>query len=199
MLLNWILELFCMDVFECMKGRRSIRAFTSAPVKPEHITQILDAGSHAPSAGNIQDWRFVVVKDRGKRIQLAEASMSQMWIADAPVMIVVCTNMDKISERYGDRGRNLYSIQDTAAAIQNMLLAAHALGLASCWIGSFSEDTVTHILRIPEDVRPVAILPIGYPSEKRPMPKRFDLYQLAYSEEYGKVWSKQKERLHSGV
>jgi nitroreductase len=171
----------------------------SAPVKPEHITQILDAGTHAPSAGNIQDWRFVVIKDRGKRIQLAEASMSQMWIADAPVLIVVCTNMDKISERYGDRGRDLYSIQDTAAAVQNMLLAAHALGLASCWIGSFSEDAVTHILKIPEDVRPVAILPIGYPSEKRPMPKRFDLYQLAYSEEYGKVWSKQKERLHSGA
>ncbi len=188
-----------MELFDCIRGRRSIRAFTSAPVEPEHVTQILEAGTHAPSAGDIQDWRFVVVRDRGKRIQLAEAALSQMWMVEAPVLIVVCTNLDKISERYGDRGKDLYSIQDTAACVQNMLLAAHALGLASCWVGSFSEDTVTHILKIPDGVKPLAILPIGYPAEKRPMPKRFDLYRLAYSEEYGKVWSKHKERLHSGA
>ena len=155
-----------MDLFEAIKTRRSIRAFTREEISDREIEKILDAARWAPSAGNIQPWIFVVVKDPGTKRRLSEAALSQFFIEEAPVVIVVCADQERSRRGYGSRGADLYCIQDTAAATQNILLAAHALGLGACWVGAFNEEEVRLILKIPRGIRPVAIVPIGHSAEK---------------------------------
>ena len=162
-----------MDLFEAIYGRRSIRSFKETPIPEEALTKILDAARWAPSAGNVQPWEFIVVWDDETREKLASAALGQSFIAEAPVDIVVCVDLARARMAYGVRGETLYCIQDTAAAIENMLLAAYALGLGTCWVGAFSEEAVSRILNIPSGYRPVAIIPVGYPDEKpRPRPRR---------------------------
>ena len=155
-----------MDVFEAIKTRRSIRAFTQEEISEEEVERILDAARQAPSAGNIQPWIFVVVRRSDMKRRLSKAALNQFFIEEAPVVIVVCADQERSGRGYGSRGVNLYCIQDTAAATQNILLAAHALGLGACWVGAFDEEEVRLILRAPRKVRPVAIIPIGHPAEK---------------------------------
>ncbi|MCW1296740.1 MAG: nitroreductase family protein [Candidatus Parvarchaeota archaeon] len=183
-----------METLEAIKTRRSIRKFLAKPVEEEKLIQILDAARWAPSAGNTQDWMFIVVKDKGKKIQLAEIALGQFWMVNADLFIVVCTNLNKIKFAYGKRGEELYSIQDATAAIQNILLAAHDLGLGACWVGAFDEAGAARILKIPEEFRPLAIIPIGYPAEDPPPPMRIDLDKLVYFDEYGQSWIKRTER-----
>ena len=174
-----------MNVFEAIATRRSIRKFTVQEVPMEILGVILDAGRYAPSSGNLQNWRFLIVKNRENRAKIAEASMQQMWIAEAPVIIVVCTEIEKIRQYYGIRGERLYAIQNCAAAIENMLLVTHALGLASSWIGAFDETMLRRVTNIPEDIRPQAILPIGYPDEIVPAPMHYTLENVCFFESYG--------------
>ncbi|KYH39893.1 MAG: hypothetical protein AYL33_007060 [Candidatus Bathyarchaeota archaeon B63] len=155
-----------MDVFEAIKTRRSIRSFTQEAVSDEEIEMILDAARSAPSAGNIQPWIFIVVKNPEMKRRISRAALNQFFIEEAPVVIVVCADQERSRMGYGSRGANLYCIQDTAAATQNILLAAHALGLGACWVGAFYEDEVRQALRVPRGVRPVAIVPIGHPAER---------------------------------
>ena len=154
-----------MDVLEAIKGRRSIRAFKSNDVSPEIVEKLLEAASWAPSAGNIQPWEFIVVRKPETKKALAEAALDQTFIEEAPVVIVVCANKNSSSQGYGIRGRTLYCLQDTAASIQNILLTAYSLGLGTCWVGAFKEDEAREILKVPQGVRPVAMIPVGYPAE----------------------------------
>jgi nitroreductase len=179
-----------MDVFDAIKSRRSIRAFQEKEIPEEFIEKILDSARWAPSAGNIQPWEFIIVKDKELKMRLAEAAYGQYFIAEAPVVIVVCTNIRKSSSRYGIRGETLYSIQDAAAATQNILLSIHALGLGACWIGAFSEEKVSLIFNIPKYVRPVAILPIGYPKEKPTPPYKRRMDEITFFEKYGSKYIK---------
>lgn len=161
-----------MDVFEAIKGRRSVRAFKSDPVDEKDLEKILDAGRLSPSAGNCQPWEFVVVRDNALKQKLVRAAGGQSFVAEAPVVVVVCANIPRTASRYGKRGAELYSIQDTAAAVQNIHLAAHALGYGTCWIGAFDEGAAAKAIKAPSDVRPLAIIPIGRPAEKpRPTPR----------------------------
>jgi nitroreductase len=154
-----------MELLEAIKGRRSIRAFKQKDVPEEAVKKLIDAARHAPSAGNIQPWEFVVVKNLEVKRKLARAALNQASVEEAPVIIVVCTNERRSSMGYGSRGRTLYFIQDTAAATQNILLTAYSLGLGTCWIGAFNEDEAKRALNAPEGIRPVAIVPVGYPDE----------------------------------
>ena len=160
-----------MDVLEAIRGRRSIRAFKSNDVPPEIVEELIDAARWAPSAGNIQPWEFIVVRRSEIKGRLAEAALNETLIEKAPVVIVVCADENRSFEGYRVRGKTLYCIQDTAASIQNILLAAYSLGLGTCWIGAFREEEVKEILKIPLGVRPVAIIPVGYPTES-PLPRR---------------------------
>ncbi len=162
-----------MDVFEAIYGRRSIRRFRSEPVPDSLIKKILDAARWAPSEGNVQPWRFVVVTDEGLRRELARAALMQSWVAEAPVDIVVFVDLEEEYMAYGERGVSLYCLQSSGAAIQNMLLAAHALGLGAVWVGAFDEEAVARILKAPKSLRPVAIVAIGWPAESpRPRPRK---------------------------
>lgn len=155
-----------MDVFEAMAKRRSIRQFhPDRPVDEATVRRILDAAVAAPSAGNGQNWRFVVVRDPAIKKRLAFEAGHQRFIDECPVVIVVCADLDGAEQGYGERGRLTYALQDTAAAIENMLLAITSLGLGSCWVGAFNESVAAEILGLPQGLRPVAMLPIGHPAE----------------------------------
>jgi nitroreductase len=159
-----------MDVLEAIKERRSIRAFKDEDVPAEVVEKLIDAARWAPSAGNIQPWEFIIIRKPEIKKRLAEAALDQSFIEEASVVIVVCANENRSSEGYGVRGKTLYCIQDTAAAIQNVLLAAYSFGLGTCWIGAFKEEEAREILKIPYGTRPVAIIPVGYSTET-PLPR----------------------------
>jgi len=175
-----------LDVFEAIKGRRSVRAFTDEPISDEEVMKLIDAARWAPSAGNIQPWEFVVVRDARIKRELSTAALDQTFIEEAPVVIVVCANEMRSSRGYGSRGVNLYCLQDTAAATQNMLLAAHAIGLTTCWIGAFHEEEARKALNIPNGVRPVAIIPVGHSAEKHEAPDRRPLNEMVHHGTYGR-------------
>ncbi|MHA1238342.1 MAG: nitroreductase family protein [Candidatus Odinarchaeia archaeon] len=174
-----------MDFFEVVKKRQSVRKYADKKVDKATLKQILEAAIMAPSAGNTQPWRFIVIENKEVKKRLVEAALGQRFIEEAPFVIVVCADEDASEARYGERGRTLYCIQDTAAATENMLLAATALGLGSCWVGAFKEELVRYVLELPENLRPVAIVPIGYPSELGYRTGRKALKSLVYSNQYG--------------
>jgi nitroreductase len=168
-----------MDVFEAIYGRCSVRDFKSRQNIPSEIVEkLLKAACESPSAGNIQPWRFWVVRDEMLKSQLAQAAHGQSFIAEASVVIVVCADLDASAQRYGVRGRGLYAIQDTAAATQSLLLAAYAEGLGACWVGAFEESMVGQILKLSDAVRPVVIVPVGYPASSSCKPARKDYREV---------------------
>jgi len=162
-----------LDVLEAIKKRRSVRAYTNEEISEEYIERLIEAASYAPSAGNIQPWEFIITTNPETKRKLSDAALRQTFIEKAPIVIVVCADVARSSWVYGSRGANLYCLQDTAAATQNILLAAQALGLATCWVGAFHEDEVAKVINTPRNVRPVAIVPVGRPAKKpRARPKR---------------------------
>jgi len=173
-----------LDLFEAIKGRRSVRAFTREDVSEGDVERLIDAGRCAPSAGNIQPWEFIVVRKPATKRGLAIAALSQTFIERAPVVIVVCANQLRSARGYGERGVHLYCLQDTAAATQNLLLAACALGLAACWVGAFKEEEARRTLNLPEGVRPVAIVPVGHPAEEPMTRSRRELNEIVHHETY---------------
>ncbi|UCE95912.1 MAG: nitroreductase family protein [Candidatus Bathyarchaeota archaeon] len=173
-----------MDVLEAIESRRSIRAFKRNDISEKDVRKLINAARQAPSAGNIQPWEFVIVKDPERKQQLSVAALNQTFISQAPVVIVVCANETRSKLGYGNRGVNLYCIQDTAAAIENLLLAAHALGLGACWVGAFREEIARDVLNTPVHVRPIAIIPIGYPSKKPTIRARRPLEDIIHQETF---------------
>lgn len=158
-------------LFEVIKKRRSERHFKPDPVPDDTVRHIMECGLKAPSAGNMQPWQFIIVKRPELKADLSKAALGQKFVEDAPVVIVVLADPGRSAGRYGNRGSDLYCIQDTAAAVQNMLLAVVGFGLGACWVGAFDEDAAGRVLELPGHLRPVAMIPIGYPKE-RPTPRR---------------------------
>jgi len=175
-----------MNVFDAITARRSVRRFEKKPVDDNLIGVMLYMATQAPSAGNTQDWNFVVVKDEEQKNKLAKAALRQGLLSEAPVVIVVCSDLEKISIKFGKRGETLYSAQNTAAAIQNMLLSATALGLGTCWVGSFDEEEVKAILELPDNIRPVAMIPVGYAAETPGKHERIPFENVTSAEKYGR-------------
>ncbi len=164
-----------MDIFEAIESRRSVRQFKSdREVTDEELNKILHSAVMAPSAGNAQCWRFVVVRNADLKNRLATEAGHQHFINQAPLVIVVCADLARANENYGARGRDTYALQETAAATENILLAAMAMGLGACWVGSFDEKVASEILDLKESIRPLAIIPIGAAAEptKRVPPRR---------------------------
>ncbi len=175
-----------MELKECLRliyERVSIRKYKSDPVPDELILELLKAGNAAPSAGNLQARDFVVVKNPETKKKIAKAALEQMFIASAPVVIVVCANYPRSMRIYGERGK-LYAEQDATAAVENILLAAHALGLGAVWVGAFYENAVSKILDLPEFVRPIAIIPVGWPDEKPAKRSRYPVEELTHWERW---------------
>ncbi|MBM3474624.1 MAG: nitroreductase [Armatimonadetes bacterium] len=158
-----------MDVYEAIRTRQSIRRYRPDPVPDEVLNRVLDAMRLAPSAGNKQPWRFIVVRDAATRAQLAEASNRQQWIAHAPVVIAAC-GWEK--RAYSEMGGYWNALPvDVAIAFDHLTLAAAVEGLGTCWIGSFDEAGVRRVLGIPEELTVIALTPLGY-HDVPPTPKK---------------------------
>jgi len=156
------------DVFDCMRESHSVRVFCQEPIPEATLTRILEAACWAPSAGNLQPWYFYVVTNNDVKQEIAKACFDQQQVADAPAIIVIMADPARSNERYGERGAQLYCLQDTAAAAQNMLLAAEGLGLGACWVGAFNESKVQQLVEAPPRLRAVAIICLGYSNEQVP-------------------------------
>jgi len=166
-----------MDALEAIKGRRSIRKYKKEPISEEQLVQILEAGRWAPSRGNSQPWKFIVLKNVQGRRDLAEAVPTGKFLAEAPLGIAVAVN-PKASK---------HPEQEGAAAIQNMLLAVHALGLGACWIsvyGTDFEQKAKQLLQIPDKEWLLSIVSIGHPSEI-PEKGRKGLDEITFTDKYG--------------
>lgn len=160
-----------MKILDAVKERRSIRNFLKKEISQAIIDNLKEALIWAPSAGNLQARKFYFVFDKRIKEKLASAALNQSFIAKAPLTIVACTD-SQIRLHYKERGVNLYAIQDVAASIMGMMLVAHETGLGSVWIGAFDEIEVSKILNLPGDLRPIAIVPVGYSSSIPSAPAR---------------------------
>lgn len=148
------------ELMDAVRDRRSVRSYIDRPVEEEKLNAVLEAGRLAPSARNLQDWKFIVVRDPATRLKLAHAARDQAFVGLAPVVIAACGTSDLVMTC----GQPAYAI-DAAIAVDHMTLAAQSLGLGTCWIGAFYEDQVREILGVPAGVRVVALLPLGYPAQ----------------------------------
>lgn len=174
-----------MDVREAITTRGSITRYTDEGVDREQLAEILDSARWAPSAGNMQTWEFIVVEDEELKEKLSQFARNQPHLREAPVVIAILSDLEKAERQYGDRGRELYAIQETAAAMQNMLLSAHDQGLGAAWVGSFDEEGVRDLLRVPDRLRPVALLTVGHPREEPEQPTKFPITNITYMNRYG--------------
>ena len=158
-------------MIEIIKKRRSIRKYKTDPIPQEIIDELIEALIGAPSAGNLQARKFYFIFDKALKIEITEAAYNQDFISEAPLVIVGCVDENKI-KRYGERGENLYGICDVSASIQNLMLVATEKGLGTCWVGGFDENKIKEILNLPTHLRPIVIVPVGYPAENTKPPKR---------------------------
>lgn len=198
------------NVFDAIRERRSIRKYAPRPFPRELIKEVLTAAGWAPSAHNAQPYRFIVLENSSIKRELAEA-MAEAWAADmarygvkietetrriraarfatAPVLILACLSMDDM-RKFTDEKRRIIerdtAIQSLGAALQNLLLAAHAKGLGACWFcaPAFCQETVRKVLLIPSDFEPEALIAIGYPAEKPPVPHRKPLSDYCFKDKW---------------
>ena len=173
-----------MELDEVLKRRFSCRSYKDKEISPELIEKILNAAILAPSSGNIQNWRFIIVKDKNKKREISIASLRQLFIAEAPVLIVICNEIEGVIKDYGEIGRS-YSMQNCALAAANMMLKATDLNLDTCYIGAFDEKAVRRILNIPDSIIPEIIIALGYGKEKPEKKDRNPITTLTFFERYG--------------
>lgn len=152
-----------MKVLEVIKKRRSVRKYKEDPIPEKDLMRVLEAARLAPSGKNFQPWKFIIVKDKELKEKLAQASAGQFFMAEAPIIIVGCGFPDNC---YAHMGRYMKSWSvDVTIALEHLILQAQEEGLGTCWIGSFEEEEVKAILNIPENVKVLALTPLGYPDE----------------------------------
>jgi nitroreductase len=159
-----------MDFETVVKRRRMCRGYLDRDVPQEKIDRILDLASRYPSAGHTEPQEFIVVRNRRMKEDLARAALDQMFVAQAPLVIVVVSDVRRSARRYGERGVRFFSIIDGAFVAMLILLAVVDESLGACFVGSFYDEEVQEVLGLPPDVRPIGIIPIGYCAEA---PRRF--------------------------
>lgn len=169
-----------MDVFSAIAGRRSIRSYQNTEVEEEKVNRIIEAGRLAPSASNRQEWKFIIIRNKETRLELAKAAYGQTFIVEAPVIIVACATESKAILPCGQNANTV----DLSIAVSYMILEAFELGLGTCWLGAFQEEEVKAALSIPYHVRVVAMFPVGYPNKNPEMRPRKSMDQIVCFEKY---------------
>ncbi len=153
-----------MSVLRIIKERRSVRRYKPDPIPPEALLRVLEAARFSPSGKNLQPWKFILVRDSQVKRRLAEASVGQSFIAGAPIVVVACGFPDECYSRMGNYMKS-WPV-DVAIALEHLILQAQEEGLGTCWIGAFEEKEVKRILQIPDNVKVLALTPLGFPDEK---------------------------------
>src|ERR687889_332846 len=154
-----------MDFETVVKRRRMCREFLDREVPRQKIDRILDLACRYPSAGHTEPQEFIVVRDQRMKHELARAALDQMFVAQAPLVIVVVSDVRRSARRYGERGVRFFSIIDGAFVAMLILLAVVDEGLGACFVGSFYDEEVQELLSLPQQVRPIGIIPVGYCAE----------------------------------
>ena len=174
-----------MDVFEVINNRRSIRKYKDIPVEWDKVGLVLEAARLAPSWKNMQCWRFLVLNSGEKKRALlngfSDENPGKKALAQAPVVIVVCADPAESGIENGIE----YFVADTAIAFEHICLAAHGLGLGTCWMGWYDESAIKEQLGIPESIRVVGVTPLGYPDQEPKQRPRKDLTEIAYFNDWG--------------
>lgn len=170
-----------MNVYEAIQTRHSIRKYTYEPIPKEKIEKIVSEAQLAPSAGNKQPWRFIIVQDRDKIKKIAEIANKQTWIADAGA-VVIAMAVDKKSPEVYER----WAERDVMTAVEHMVLTAWEMGYGTCWIGAFNQGDIKEFLGIPENMTVINLLPIGKPDQSPTRRPRKPIDEMFYGEEYGK-------------
>lgn len=173
-----------MDLDTCIRKRYMCRAFQKKPVEKDKIDKLLANAYRSPSAGHLQPQEYILITDPEKKRRLAEAALNQDFIVEAPIVIVVCADTRRNVWRYRDRGRNFYSIIDGAFASMIILLTAIDEGLGACFVGAFNDKEVSDVLELPTEVRPIGIIPLGYPREPSQRLDRRPLAEIIHSEKW---------------
>jgi len=169
---------------EVMLKRRSIRKFKPNPVPWDNIVNMVNVGLTAPIAGNVHNVKFIVVQDPGNRKSIAKGCYEQLWIASAPCLIAIVAEPEHQKRVYGSRGEKLYTIQNAAAATMSMIIAAESLGLGTCWIGAFDEDSLRDALGMPEYVNVHAVIAVGFADEHPKQPAKPMFRSATYREKW---------------
>jgi nitroreductase len=174
-----------LDVLTVLRKRKSVRSYVSDPVPDEALLTILEGARLAPSAGNIQPWHFIVIKDNETRGKIAKGCRYGKFLSESPVVIIACGNKQASSHWYP---------VDTAIALEHVVLGATAIGLGTCWIGMFNEQEIRTLVNLPTHLEIIALLALGYPREKTDLWARIlhvirprkQLADILSSEQYGK-------------
>ncbi|HXZ98609.1 MAG TPA: nitroreductase family protein [Candidatus Acidoferrum sp.] len=174
-----------MDYFEAVKTRRSTRAFQRKPVEEEKIRRIIEVINLAPSAGDLQAYEVIVVKDPMLRDKLAKAAGGQGFVSEAPICFVFVAYPQRSSKKYGRKGSELYCVQDATIAATYAMLTATVLGLSSTWVGAFDEEAAARTVGATEGKRPIAILPVGYAAESPEITPRRPISEIAFLDTSG--------------
>ncbi len=171
------------EFLEFLAGRSSVREYAADEIGEQELVYLLDCASTAPSAGNLEAWDVVLVRDPERREALSAAALGQYHVRTAPVLFVLCANYIRSMSRYGERGI-LYAVQDATIAGTYLLLAAHALQLCSCWVGAFDEEETKSILGLPPHIRPIAIICVGKGRAPTELTARMPVAEHLHSEEW---------------
>ena len=154
------------DFFETVRHRHSVRKYRAdVAVEQEKLHAILEMACAAPSAGDLQSYRIFVITDATQRRQLSELASNQAFIAEAPICLLFCSDPLRAAQKYGERGEQLYALQDATIAASYAQLAVVAAGMASTWVGYFDEEKIRQAFKLDAGLKPVAALSIGYPAE----------------------------------
>jgi len=171
-----------MDVMEAIKGRRSIRQFADKPIEKEKLEKLLQAARWAPSGGNLQRWRFVVVTSPSQR-ELVRKFAPGIFAMPA-AFIVICADKEPDANPW----KLALYLADCSIASQNIMLAAHEMGIGTCVALSYAKSAISEILELPENVEPMLVVTLGYPAEAPEPPPRYELSKMAFEERYGQEW-----------
>lgn len=171
-----------MNVFEAIKGRRSIRQFADEPIGKDALERLLDAARWAPTASNQQRWRFVVVTSPAVK-ELIKKFAPGIFAMPAAFM-VICAEKEAGATPWAEETY----LADCAIAAQNIMLAAYEMGIGSCVALSYAKVAIKEILNLPDHIEPLLIVTLGYPAEAPTPPPRLELKQIAFLDEYGKEW-----------
>jgi nitroreductase len=169
------------DFFQFLNSRCSVRQYSGEAISDEEIAYLLDCAITAPSAGNLEAWDVVLVRDAIRKEELSDASLRQLHVREAALLLILCANYIRSMSRYGERGI-LYAVQDATIACTYLMLAAHAIRLRSCWVGAFDEDEVKSVLNLPAHIRPVAMLCIGKGSIPAELTERMSVSEHLHHE-----------------
>jgi nitroreductase len=175
-----------MDFETVVKRRRMCREFLDRDAPQEKIDRILNLASRYPSAGHTEPQEFMVVHNRRTKEDLAHAALDQMFVSQAPLVIVIVSDVRRSARRYGERGVSFFSIIDGAFVAMLILLAVVEEGLGACFVGSFYDEQVQEVLSLPQEVRPIGIIPIGYCAEGPRKFRRRSSEQIVHRDRYGR-------------